>query len=37
MERVIAIGKINVRIAYKTYAVEKLTDLLHSKLITCTM
>ena len=29
--------KIHVCIAYKTYAAEKLTDLLHLQLITCTM
>ena len=29
--------KIHVCIAYKTYAAEKLMDLLHSQLITCTM
>ena len=30
-------GKIQVCIAYKTYATDKLTDLLYSQLITCTM
>ena len=30
-------GKIHVCIAYKTYAAENLTDLLHSQLITCAM
>ena len=31
------VGKIHVCIAYKTYVGEKLTDLLHLQLITCTM
>ena len=33
----ITIGKIHVCIAYKIFATEKLMDLLHSQLITCTM
>ena len=30
-------GKIQICIAYKTYTAEKLMDLLHSQLITCTI
>ena len=33
----VADGKIHICITYKTYAAEKLMNLLHSQLITCTI